>query len=263
MDSEMSVITGDDSSDEARQRWHPPDNEVPAVLDPVVLAATADAAVTLAPVRVFSTGVEITVECRRRVPLGGDPTARAFIRQRVFVGVELADGRRVVERPRPPSEDYSCVSAAAGATTCARRSTTGSRRRRHPVTWWSSCTPSTWTCPRRARRWPPPTWQRHATASSSCGPGRLRPPSTTSRTRSRSRPPVAGSPRGRASGVSSSPATLDLRPKPRSHSVRSRRGSRRVRISGIVASETTAAPSRLATSGTVSRPTLVEVPRSP
>jgi len=116
MDSEMSVITGDDSSDEARQRWHPPDNEVPAVLDPVVLVATADAAVTLAPVRVFSAGIELTVECRRRVPLLGDPTARAFIRQQVFVGVELADGRRVVaERLRPPSEDYSLRQRSGGS----------------------------------------------------------------------------------------------------------------------------------------------------
>jgi len=116
MDSEMSVITGDDSSADVRQSWHPPDNEVPAVLDPVVLAATADAAVTLAPVRVFSTGVEITVECRRRVPLGGDPTARAFIRQRVFVGVELADGRRVVaERLRLPTEDYSLRQRSGGS----------------------------------------------------------------------------------------------------------------------------------------------------
>jgi len=100
----MTVLTGDDEPASTPPRWDPPDNEVPAILEPVILVATDEAAATLSSVRVFSTGVEITVECRRRTPRLEHRRARLFFEQQVYTGVELADGRRVIAA-RPSRHD--------------------------------------------------------------------------------------------------------------------------------------------------------------
>src|SRR4051812_2930783 len=77
----------------ARLRWTAPDNEVPGRLgEPTVVAADADAAVVLAAVWHYSAGLVLSLEFRRRVD--GDDWQR--FPDDTFIGVELADGTKVV-----------------------------------------------------------------------------------------------------------------------------------------------------------------------
>lgn len=75
-------------------RWMPPDNEVPGVLGVgQAVTRTADAALLLLALRVYSTGVVLDLALRRRVE--PDPSAERYqpTDHGLLVGVELADGR--------------------------------------------------------------------------------------------------------------------------------------------------------------------------
>jgi hypothetical protein len=91
-----------DDAIDAHRRMSPPENEIPVVLSrAVLLARTADAALALTAIRVYSTGLylELSVRVRPASRPAGDvhellwrhgPGAPA-----VLFGVELADGTRL------------------------------------------------------------------------------------------------------------------------------------------------------------------------
>jgi len=98
-----SVFVGDDEDmdpDERRrahQRWSPPENEVAALVGgPAVVVADGDAAIVLSGVEHYSCGLRFTLQLYRRVEPPMDRARHGFPRE-VFVGVELADGTRVME----------------------------------------------------------------------------------------------------------------------------------------------------------------------
>lgn len=75
-------------------RWMPPDNEVPGVLGlGQVLTRTADAALLLLALSVYSTGAVLDLALFRRVE--ADPMAERYqpMDHGVLVGIEMADGR--------------------------------------------------------------------------------------------------------------------------------------------------------------------------
>lgn len=75
-------------------RWMPPDNEVPGVLGlGQVLTRTADAALLLLALSVYSTGAVLDLALLRRVE--ADPMAERYqpMDHGVLVGIEMADGR--------------------------------------------------------------------------------------------------------------------------------------------------------------------------
>lgn len=75
-------------------RWMPPDNEVPGVLGlGQVLTRTADAALLLLTLSVYSTGAVLDLALLRRVE--ADPMAERYqpMDHGVLVGIEMADGR--------------------------------------------------------------------------------------------------------------------------------------------------------------------------
>ena len=109
-----------------------PPNEVGVVVPaPRVLARTADAALLLQAVQVFSTGVQIQLQLRSRVDPPFDPGAPPAARMRgllgsdLMLGVEFADGRRAANLGGPRS---FLPEAAAGDVTLVRSGGHGSGR---------------------------------------------------------------------------------------------------------------------------------------
>ncbi|WP_182112725.1 MULTISPECIES: hypothetical protein [unclassified Actinotalea] len=80
--------------DGGRPSFSPPDHEVPGIAPGGgVLTRSADAALVLCGVRVYTTGLVLDVGARLRVE--PDPTRDVFrdVHHEVLIGVELADGR--------------------------------------------------------------------------------------------------------------------------------------------------------------------------
>jgi hypothetical protein len=100
------------ADDEFFRRVHPPENEMPvAVPFDVLLARTDDVAVALMGLRVYSTGLALTLSVRvrpraaARVDVEGlffGPGRRGGT---VLLGVELADGRRATSLDGPGPHD--------------------------------------------------------------------------------------------------------------------------------------------------------------
>lgn len=101
----VAVLSGDGDGDDAAsgldvwRRQMPPDNEIPGtVAVDAILTRNGDLAVALRSLSVFSNGVALDVAVRvRRDPEPGtvaDPYGR--IPEELLVGVELADGTRLV-----------------------------------------------------------------------------------------------------------------------------------------------------------------------
>ncbi|WP_028045102.1 hypothetical protein [Cellulomonas sp. URHE0023] len=115
----------------ARVRWSPPENEVPAQAGgPAVVAADGDAAVVLQSVLQYSAGLLIGLEFRRRAD--GDHWQR--FPEDTFLGVELADGTKVVADPSGRND------ATAVAYSLVQRGGGGGGRR-YELTYWLSPTP--------------------------------------------------------------------------------------------------------------------------
>lgn len=106
MHSSLALAASDgadrDEMRRAMQRYQPPENTVAGVLPGVhVLARTDDVAVVLQTVRCYAEGLELEMRIALRTSRAGrgmrDETWEAV--QQAWVGVELADGTRVVSPP--------------------------------------------------------------------------------------------------------------------------------------------------------------------
>lgn len=97
--SHLSISPDGDEPLAGPPPWSAPTNEVPGtVAGSPVLLRTDDAAVSLMTVRTYSTGVQIELELRLRPSAPGWPDGRDLWQamQQLRVGVELADGTRLV-----------------------------------------------------------------------------------------------------------------------------------------------------------------------
>src|SRR4051794_3475792 len=86
----------DDVAD-ARNRFAPPDNEVPCALGVSgVIGRSADVAVFLVSLVRYTTGLQIELGLRRRLDPDPVERTRSSFDDDLLVGVELADGRTAV-----------------------------------------------------------------------------------------------------------------------------------------------------------------------
>lgn len=115
MGSSESDDAAVESAFDAWRRRHRPANEIPASV-PVdaAIGSSGDLVVFIPSLSVYSNGIAFTVEARGRGGPGSDDRPVALVdgllgnapaRDRLLLGVELADGRRCISTPRGQEAD--------------------------------------------------------------------------------------------------------------------------------------------------------------
>ncbi|MCG2802277.1 MAG: hypothetical protein L6311_09295 [Cellulomonas sp.] len=117
--SHLSISPDGDEPPADPLPWAPPTNEAPGTVPggPILLR-TDDVAVSLMTVRTYSIGVQIELELRLRPSAPGWPDGRDLWQamQQLRVGVELADGTRMVNgRGSGPGAAGPRLSSAGGS----------------------------------------------------------------------------------------------------------------------------------------------------
>ena len=97
MHSAMAFSGDADDVAQARFRFGPPDNEAPCALGVSgVIGRSADAAILLAGLALYTTGLQIELAIRRRLDPDPDDRMHSSFDGGLLVGVEFSDGRSAV-----------------------------------------------------------------------------------------------------------------------------------------------------------------------